>query len=318
MILSFIRLFERKILFMKKTKILVPAMAVLALGMAAAVTGTVAWFSANTVVTASNMSVSCSTSKSLVIDASTANGTGWAVSKTSTTGNGDAAHALIPASNASIETPAFWGVKDNSKVNDDGSYREDTPIIKFNSANSGALVEGYNSVTLEQDKTFYYCRLDTFYIKLDAPSTEKVDLKVNTFSITTGTLDITNSLRLGMRAYYLAAGANDTATLAGQGVYQAGAEKIYAKAQPESTAKPITNVTEEGNVYTVTEAAAAPTTVTTFANTVLKENFGGQDIVKVQFLWWYEGQDDDCITANAITSEEISLSVSFTYSDVNA
>lgn len=44
MILSFIRLFERKILFMKKTKILVPALAVLALGVAASVSGTFAWF----------------------------------------------------------------------------------------------------------------------------------------------------------------------------------------------------------------------------------------------------------------------------------
>ncbi|MCR5225316.1 MAG: hypothetical protein K6C34_04500 [Alphaproteobacteria bacterium] len=60
---------------MKKTKILVPAAAILALGMAAAVTGTVAWFSSNTRVTASGMSITATTSKSLMISKTSA--TGW-------------------------------------------------------------------------------------------------------------------------------------------------------------------------------------------------------------------------------------------------
>lgn len=52
---------------MKKTKILIPAMSVLALGMAAAVTGTVAWFSANNVVTATGMTFKSVTPSSLAI-----------------------------------------------------------------------------------------------------------------------------------------------------------------------------------------------------------------------------------------------------------
>ena len=57
---------------MKKTKILIPAMSVLALGMAAAVTGTVAWFSANNVVNASGMHMQSTTPASLVIGTSVA------------------------------------------------------------------------------------------------------------------------------------------------------------------------------------------------------------------------------------------------------
>ena len=57
---------------MKKTKILVPAMAVLALGMAATVTGTVAWFSANNVVSADGMHIQSTTPASLVIGSSVA------------------------------------------------------------------------------------------------------------------------------------------------------------------------------------------------------------------------------------------------------
>ena len=52
---------------MKKTKVLVPALAVLALGMAASVTGTVAWFAANNVVNANGMKVQSSTPSSLAI-----------------------------------------------------------------------------------------------------------------------------------------------------------------------------------------------------------------------------------------------------------
>ncbi len=52
---------------MKKTKILVPALAVLALGMAASVTGTVAWFAANNVVNANGMQIQSSTPSSLAI-----------------------------------------------------------------------------------------------------------------------------------------------------------------------------------------------------------------------------------------------------------
>lgn len=76
MILSFIRLFERKILFMKKTKILVPALAVLALGMAASVTGTVAWFAANNVVNANGMKIQSTTPSSLAISKAIVDGSG--------------------------------------------------------------------------------------------------------------------------------------------------------------------------------------------------------------------------------------------------
>lgn len=66
---------------MKKTKILVPAMAVLALGMAAAVTGTVAWFSANNIVYSNGMQFKSVTPSSLAIGKElTASGIGNATS----------------------------------------------------------------------------------------------------------------------------------------------------------------------------------------------------------------------------------------------
>ena len=52
---------------MKKTKVLVPAMALLALGTAASVTGTVAWFSMNTRVTATGMQIRAKSNASFLL-----------------------------------------------------------------------------------------------------------------------------------------------------------------------------------------------------------------------------------------------------------
>jgi len=52
---------------MKKSKILAPALAILCLSTAASVTGTVAWFAANNVVSAKNLTVHANTQASLII-----------------------------------------------------------------------------------------------------------------------------------------------------------------------------------------------------------------------------------------------------------
>ncbi|MDY4819750.1 MAG: hypothetical protein SO206_05895 [Bacilli bacterium] len=64
---------------MKKSKILVPAVALLALSTAAATTGTVAWFTTNTTVSASNITMSVSTAKDLRISENhvSADATSW-------------------------------------------------------------------------------------------------------------------------------------------------------------------------------------------------------------------------------------------------
>lgn len=55
---------------MKKSKILVPALAMLVMSTAATVTGTVAWFSANSTVTATNMTVKAKANENLLISKS--------------------------------------------------------------------------------------------------------------------------------------------------------------------------------------------------------------------------------------------------------
>ncbi|MBO4856803.1 MAG: hypothetical protein J5511_05500 [Bacilli bacterium] len=83
---------------MKKTKILVPAMAILALGMAGAVTGTVAWYSSTNVVYAKGLTIKSTTASSLQISLEQNTGYGTVVDHSGTTG--DAAYmtaAVDPA-----------------------------------------------------------------------------------------------------------------------------------------------------------------------------------------------------------------------------
>jgi len=76
---------------MKKTKVIIPALGILLLSTAASVTGTVAWFSANSTVFANGMKVKATTSESLVISNATPVGTATSYSFTS------AATVLSPA-----------------------------------------------------------------------------------------------------------------------------------------------------------------------------------------------------------------------------
>ena len=104
---------------MKKTKILVPALAVLALGMAASVTGTVAWFAANNVVNANGMFLKSTTPSSLVISkAITASGIGDATSIDYQTAANDPSIVLNPASHFTGTSPEGNVLKNVNNGND--------------------------------------------------------------------------------------------------------------------------------------------------------------------------------------------------------
>lgn len=120
MILSFIRLFERKILFMKKTKILVPAMAVLALGMAAAVTGTVAWYSSTNIVYANGISIKSKTAQSLQIALTSAGTWGTSVDHTALMKT-DVNPAYCLEEAGTLEAAPSFVYLDQGKVDDPGT-----------------------------------------------------------------------------------------------------------------------------------------------------------------------------------------------------
>ena len=83
---------------MKKSKILVPAVALLGLSIAGATTGTVAWFSANTTVTATGMTIYSTTPSSLVISKTHPVGTLTAIDFSAQSGDAADGQAKVDAS----------------------------------------------------------------------------------------------------------------------------------------------------------------------------------------------------------------------------
>lgn len=90
---------------MKKTKVIIPALGILLLSTAASVTGTVAWFSANSTVQANGMKVKATTSESLVIRDKTPVQTDTSVTFTA------AATTLSPATHDSTYATYTTGLK---------------------------------------------------------------------------------------------------------------------------------------------------------------------------------------------------------------
>ena len=95
---------------MKMTKVIIPVLGILLLSTAASVTGTVAWFSANSTVNASGMMVQATTSEALVIGTEVPVGTAVKVSFGETDPENDA-HVLSPATHDNDWTEFAKGLK---------------------------------------------------------------------------------------------------------------------------------------------------------------------------------------------------------------
>lgn len=275
---------------MKKTKVLVPALAVLALGMAASVTGTVAWYAANTKVTGSGMSVSATVAKNLVI---TNSGKGsWAASAIATT---TTASQLAPISTADFDDKAaYFASSDGSKV-DYGTGH----------LNDGAVVSGVTIANWAEGVNGGSVRLDTFYVKLDALSSVHVDLKLESVTVTEPANNITKALRFGLKV-----GSLDS-------IYSVtGGDETY---NALSAAGTVDSSKSSGTAYKDSSNNALTTSVTAEnampSDTTVVSNLAGGTEVKFEIFSWYEGQDAACTSANSINPETISINFQFGYVD---
>ncbi len=284
MILSFIRLFERKILFMKKTKILVPAMAVLALGMAAAVTGTVAWYSSTNIVYANGIQAQSKTAQSLQIsDASTGP---WSTSVNHTSAmkaDLNPAYCLDAAGTLTGEgaLPQFVSL-DQSKVDNPGSGAGEDKwyvntagkvcLFSDNSVVDPALPSESNPWNNERALNPVLPNVQT------ASDWLKLDTRVTTASET-----VHANVSIGRTA----AKPIDKALVFGFYNVQTKlweTSKPFATAQDSDLNLQISNLTN----FTVTPT---PT--------------------EYQFYMWYDGEDAVCVNQNAVNNP---ISVTITYS----
>lgn len=271
---------------MKKSKVLVPALGVLCLGMAAAVTGTVAWFSQNTVVQGSGMNVKSTTATNLVISNQQAG-----TYSDSATSDFLFSGTLSPASTtlAGLKTGTFY-VADDEKVNyDSGRLTAGSVVTTATVESSGTPV---TASVVKHD----------FWIKCEgAAGTTVENVKLIDLSIDGVNKEISNAVRVGIvcgtNAYiYRTTGGDESVQgLKGTGTVTSVDGSNVVKVG-ETTISEATTAAEEG-------VGKADLLVATL----------GTDAVEVDVYVWYEGQDTHCKSAYATSNESLAISFKLDY-----
>ena len=304
----------------KSTKIILPALALLVLGTTAAATGTVAWFAANGVVSATGMQVKCATSKNLIISNTlpssiTGENNGRYGSAVSTTNTG--IKTLSPASttNAALAsaTPTLYNVVDDPNYIDavTGGIKEGAKIEK-----SSPVVQAAG------DGSGRYA-VHNFWVANSANA--EMNFKVGSLTVTpTGNAAITKALRIAV-VY------QDQATTENTSTYQV---QIYVVAPNEGTVEvqglnteETTGIKFDGSKNICAKDGSTIITAKQTAN--LYDSNASSSLGKIaetdhavenvkDYVWstldvyvWYEGQDENCTSNNAMTVE--SLSIEFTF-----
>jgi len=276
---------------MKKTKVIIPALGLLVLSTAASVTGTVAWFSSNQIVTANGMQVKAKAQAGLVI-ANAAVTTDASYNATATTVKTTLAE-LYPASTKDL---AQWLTSTSTDPNNANTHQ--------NYSEASAWVDAQHDA--------HYIVHD-FYIRSSATQLTVASLDVKSVTVTASTASTENppvddgfdnlskSLRVGVNfdgssnKYIYAPVAGYTASYTVQnGEFVEGV--LAYNAESRTTVTPLAGSTVSND-----------TSVTTIpANTAV----GKHAYVYI----WFEGEDAACISNNIISGlETLTVSVEFSY-----
>lgn len=293
---------------MKKSKIILPALAMLLFSTAASVTGTVAWFAANQTVGTNTMTVQAKAENGIVI-ANAANGTFGA--KTG------AAHSALPTDCAlyptSTKTTKAWfhGNSDDMNSATASSIASITPVDADNGV--GYVDTNTNTTGFDAADDCYYL-LNSFYIKASAAtaiadSNIYVNSVVATAPATPGSEALDKSLRVAIVLASDSTGANC---------------QIFA---PLRTAADTTNLTYSvgGTITSGTRSGASSVTATgtSGVSTALNKALSGSALsipanngtpIEVKVYIFFEGEDVDCKSANITAAALDTLSVSCSFS----
>ena len=259
---------------MKKTKVIIPALGILLLSTAASVTGTVAWFSANNKVTATDMKVNAVAESGIVISNGVVPEGATAAVYSYTAAASVGQKTLKPASTADFST---W----YQSTSDDPAHPRNVD------PNNPQAYEEINE-TNHYDIAEYRVQ-HNFWIRSSSPAAlSSSSLKINgvTAARSLGDQDLSASLRVGIRI------EGDTN------------KYIYA---------PVAGFTESYSVAgTTTVAPKASTVVTTSTVTNIPANSVAG--IEVNIFVWFEGEDDNCISNNLKASlETLTVQVEFGY-----
>ena len=269
---------------MKKTKVIIPALGLLVLSTAASVTGTVAWFSSNQIVTANGMQVKAKAQAGLVI-ANTAVTTASSYSASAASVKATVAE-LFPASTADLAT---WVTSTSTNPNNANTQQAYSTAAAWVDNNTAA----------------HYVVHD-FYIRSSATELTVGSLDVNSVAVIAtsqteqddGFDNLSKSLRVGIKFdgsanHYIYAPVNGyTASYTVQSTTGA-----YV-ANDRTTVTPLSGSTVSHDNDTHVTTIPANTAVGLHAFVYI----------------WFEGEDAACISNNIIANlESLTVSVEFSY-----
>lgn len=271
---------------MKKSKIIAPAAAILVFSSAAAVTGTVAWFTANRIVTAS------------VSNIQAINTQGGLKAYITTGVNSKNANPNLKANAAESIAVEAGFLRDASYDMANEQLYYGTGVDESGNTNIFKATEN-TKVTVKKDANdvdVYFATTFTINFVLDGSADQNYDIF---FSYTNSTLSASDKIAPAFRVAF-------------------DKKVVWAPAATTTTVSYVSDVDETSN-YTTANLVTKGGADTTTANTAEQaaENIarlatgvvgGGEQAVKVTM--WFEGTDASCKTAN-IPEEAYSASMKF-------
>lgn len=268
---------------MKKTKVIIPALGILLLSTAASVTGTVAWFSANSTVTATGMNVKARAENGIVISNENV-ATNSSYDVTAASAKTDCAQ-LYPGSTADLVSFLSSTSSDPNSASTQAAYTAGQAWT----ANSGV----YGNYVVHD-----------FYIRSSISGT---DNKVSIGSL--NVVDIVANVGTGSPAQKLSKALRVGVKFTGSTKTPAIIYAPVAGHDASNSIQPATGAYAADGRITVTPVETG--TATNDATiTAIPDN--DQVGLHAEVFVWFEGEDSNCISNNVIPDlEEIAITVTF-------
>lgn len=279
---------------MKKMLKLVPALCMLLISAMVLGTSTYAWFSMNTTVTARNMQVTAVSEGGIVIGAYTYEQNNWV--------------APVPTAFKNIVDAAFPGMENGNLLSKTLVPTSTTKIDKWyhatsNDVNNYAATSEYSNISFAANNSTDYYLYNKFQIKSleDSGSATSIERALYVSNITisgnTTSAELNKSLRVAVRV-------NGTTTYFFAPLYESITENssLYQYGIAGDATDPYRNNVAYLNGTLV--IGATP-------NKLIASAIGTTTPTEIEIFIYYEGEDENCMSINAVNIAKLNVSVSF-------
>lgn len=275
---------------MKKSKIIIPALAMLLLSTTASITGTVAWFTANNKVNVGGMNIKAEAENGIVIANEThAADADWLTTITASHSGADA--TFVPTSTADLAT-WYHGLSDEV---DDGQHNVDYDTFGAMTLTDGVASAKSSKHFTSDAKNVYL--LNDFYVQASAKTAiTNQDIFIEKIAVTgaSASEDLDKSLRVGLKV-------NDTF------------KDIYA---PLSGATLSYGVNGAASGVSAKDVSGENDTNLVFTGDIPAYDTAGATNIKFSVFVYFEGEDANHKSAN-IEDTLDSLQLSFVLRNAN-